>query len=223
MNVRAAAVQTSPVFLDREATVEKACGFIDTAAAGGAGLIVFPETFVPAYPDWVWRSRPWDDGASDWYARLLDQSVVIPGPATDALGEAAAAAEAYVSIGVNERDGSTLYNTVVYVGPDSTLLGAHPSSCPPAASGSCGACRDDLYGGEDDWLARGNSAIVAPDGDILAGPLVEAEGIVYADIDVARAHLAHRQIDPIGHYARPDVFQLHVDTRPKPPVELTDQ
>src|SRR5688572_13018106 len=66
-----AAVQAAPVFLDRDATVAKACGLVEKAAADGAGLVVFPETFVPTYPDWVWRSRPWDDGEAGWYDRLF--------------------------------------------------------------------------------------------------------------------------------------------------------
>ena len=106
-----AAVQAAPIFLDRQATVDKACGLVEKARADGAGLVVFPETFVPTYPDWVWRCKPWDDGEANWTERLLDQSVEVPGPATQALGEAARAAGAYVSIGVNERDGATLYNT----------------------------------------------------------------------------------------------------------------
>jgi nitrilase len=62
--VRVAAVQAAPVFLAREETVDKAVGLIEKAAAGGAGLVVFPETFVPTYPDWVWPTRPWDGHAS---------------------------------------------------------------------------------------------------------------------------------------------------------------
>ena len=57
--VLAAAVQATPVFLDREATVEKVCRLAKEAAAFGAELIVLPEAFVPGYPDWVWRSQPW--------------------------------------------------------------------------------------------------------------------------------------------------------------------
>jgi nitrilase len=300
--VLAAAIQTSPVFLDRQGTVDKACTLIDKAASEGAGLIVFPETFVPAYPDWVWRTRPWSDGAAEWYARLFDQSVVVPGPVTDSLGEAARAAKAYVSIGVNERDahGSTLYNTQLYFGPDGAFLGKHrklmPTGgerlvwgmgdgstllvldtpfgrlggltcwenymplaraamyaqgieiyCAPtwdnsdvwplsmrhiAKEGRCfvigvNFCmrasdvpadipgRDEIYAGADDWMSRGNSIIVDPDGQVLAGPLVEEEGILVAELDVAKAHASRRQFDAVGHYNRPDVFQLRVDTRAK--------
>jgi hypothetical protein len=129
--VTAAAVQATPVFLDREATVAKACRLIEEAAANGAGLVVFPETFVPTYPDWVWRSPPWGPGSA-WFARLQDQAVVVPSAATEALGRSAARAGTYVSIGVNERDpaGSTLYNTQLYLGPDGSLLGKHRKLMP---------------------------------------------------------------------------------------------
>jgi len=305
--VIAAAIQTSPVFLDRQATVEKACGLIDKAASEGAGLIVFPETFVPTYPDWVWRTQPWNDGEAQWYARLFDQSVVVPGLETEVLGEAARAAKAYVSIGVNERDanGSTLYNTQLYFGPDGAFLGKHRKLMPTggerlvwgmgdgstlpvfdtpfgrlggltcwenymplaraamyaqgievylaptwdnsdvwpvsmrhiAKEGRCyvigvNFClrasdvpadipgRDEIYAGADDWLSKGNSIIVDPEGEILAGPLVGEEGILTAEIDVAKAQKARRQFDAVGHYNRPDVFRLHVDTRPKPAAEF---
>jgi nitrilase len=64
-------------------------------------------------------------------------------------------------------------------------------------------------------MSRGNSIIVGPEGEVLAGPLVEEEGILVAELDVAKAHTARRQFDAVGHYNRPDVFQLRVDTRPK--------
>src|SRR5215207_1465269 len=79
-----AAVQASPVFLDRDATIAKVGVLTKEAAAHGAALVVFPEAFVPAYPDWVWRTTPWADGP--WYERFADQSVDVPGPACDALG-----------------------------------------------------------------------------------------------------------------------------------------
>jgi nitrilase len=129
--VTAAAVQATPVFLDREATVDKACRLIEEAAAAGAGLVVFPETFVPTYPDWVWRSPPWRT-AGEWFGRLLDQAVVVPSPATEAIGAPARQAGVWVSIGVNERDpaGSTLYNAQLYLGPDGAVTAKHRKLMP---------------------------------------------------------------------------------------------
>ena len=125
--VRAAAVQAAPRFLDRETTTEKVCRLIGEAAREGAGLIVFPEAFVPGYPDWVWRCKPWDDGAADWFGRLVAGAVVVPGPTTDAIGAAARQAGAYVVCGVDELEpnGGTVYNTLLFFGPDGSLLGKH--------------------------------------------------------------------------------------------------
>jgi nitrilase len=78
---------------------------------------------------------------------------------------------------------------------------------------------DELYrGGDDAFLSRGNTTIVGPGGEVLAGPLVGEEGIVYAELDLAGARASRRIFDPVGHYARPDVFRLTVDSRPKPAV-----
>jgi nitrilase len=77
---------------------------------------------------------------------------------------------------------------------------------------------DELYSGEEDFLSKGNAAIVDPEGEIIAGPLVGSEGIVYAEVDVAFARAARRKFDPVGHYSRPDVFRLTVDTRKMTPV-----
>ena len=82
--------------------------------------------------------------------------------------------------------------------------------------------RAGLYGDPDDWLSRGNSAIIGPDGEVLAGPLVGQEGILYAEIDTARARASRQQFDPVGHYNRPDVFRLLVDTSPRPAVIETN-
>ncbi|MDP9334106.1 MAG: carbon-nitrogen hydrolase family protein, partial [Actinomycetota bacterium] len=70
--------------------------------------------------------------------------------------------------------------------------------------------RDDIYGGDDDWMSRGNTVIVDPYGEILAGPISETEGILYAEVDVAKVRQSRRQFDVVGHYARPDVFTLTV-------------
>src|SRR5689334_12152040 len=66
--------------------------------------------------------------------------------------------------------------------------------------------------------AAGNAAIIGPGGEVLAGPLTGEEGILYAQIDTAAARANRQQFDPAGHYSRPDIFQLHVDTSPRPPV-----
>ncbi|HEX9668691.1 MAG TPA: nitrilase-related carbon-nitrogen hydrolase, partial [Thermoanaerobaculia bacterium] len=115
-----AAVQAAPVFLDRQATLEKACALIAEAGAAGARLAVFPEAFLPTYPFWVW-SVPAGDTATlrALYAELLDQSVAVPGPETERLGAAARAAGVAVAIGINERNaeasGSTLYNSLLFL------------------------------------------------------------------------------------------------------------
>jgi nitrilase len=82
--------------------------------------------------------------------------------------------------------------------------------------------RGEYYGGVDDWMSRGLATIVAPGGDILAGPVAEEERIVYADIDPGEVLRQRRQFDPVGHYARPDVFTLTVNTREQRPVRFDD-
>src|SRR5262245_35838400 len=112
-----AAVQASPVFLDRDATVDRACERIAEAGAGGAKLVVFPESFVPGYPDWVW-TVPAGRGAmlGALHAKLLGNAVTIPSDATRQLGEAAREAGVVVAIGVTEADGgASMYNTLLFI------------------------------------------------------------------------------------------------------------
>src|SRR5262245_54700385 len=97
---KVAAVQGTPGWFDRDATIDKVARLTKQAAGEGAALVAFPEAFVPNYPDWVWRSRPWSDG--DWYDRWYDQCVDVPGAACDALGAIAADAAVYLAIPVNE-------------------------------------------------------------------------------------------------------------------------
>ncbi len=78
--------------------------------------------------------------------------------------------------------------------------------------------RDGIYCGDDDWMSRGNTTIVRAGGAILAGPLTGEEGILYADLDVSAVRTSRRMFDAAGHYARPDVFRLTVDVRPKSAV-----
>jgi nitrilase len=127
--VTVAAVQSTPVLLDRDATVERLLVSVKEAAVAGAQLVVFPEAIVPGYPDWVWRVPAFSD--RDWYERLHDQAVDIPGPATDALGAAAREAGIWVAVGVTERVRSgTLYNTLLYLDADGAVAGIHRKLIP---------------------------------------------------------------------------------------------
>ncbi len=132
---RVAAVQATPVFLDRTATVEKACRLIHDAGGGGAKLAVFPEAFVPAYPFWVWFVPSGDTATlRSLYTELVEHAVTVPGPEIEQLGQAAREAGVHVVIGVNERNaeasGSTLYNTLVYIDANGRLLGKHRKLVP---------------------------------------------------------------------------------------------
>ena len=148
--VKVAVVQAAPVLFDRDATVAKTCRLAAEAAAEGAKLILLPEAFIPAYPrgltfGTVIGSRS-AEGRRTW-ERYWANSVVVPSPATEALGAAARQAGAYLAVGVVERDGEfsggTLYCTTLYFGPDGSLLGNPPSRAPPrrrdsgSASTSC--------------------------------------------------------------------------------------
>lgn len=132
-----AAVQISPAFLDRDATVDRACQAIAEAGSRGARLVVFPEAFVPGYPLWVWSIAPGQTQAlRALYAELLDQAVTVPGAAVAQLCEAARGAGVYVAIGVNERNveasGTSLYNALLFIGADGRLLGVHRKLVPTA-------------------------------------------------------------------------------------------
>ena len=305
--VTLAAVQAAYILMDQRACVDKAIMLLQQASDGGAGIVVFPEAFIPGTPIWI-DSRPIWDGDADWYAMLVDQAVVVPGAVTRALGEAARATGTYLVIGVQEREqhGSTIYNTTLYFSPEGALLGKHrklvptgsertvwgmgdgstlpvfdtphgrlsgltcwenfmplaryylysqgvdiwaaPTLAPSdgwiatmrhiALEGRCYVIgvtpclhvdqipadfphRDSLWTVDEDsdgWVESGNSVIVDPTGKIMAGPARREETILYADADLASVRAARRFFDPVGHYSRPDIFQLHVDTRPRRPV-----
>jgi nitrilase len=295
---RVAAAQLSPVLLDRDATVERACGAIAEAGRGGARLVVFPEGFVPGYPLWVWaipagQSMP----LRALYAELLDQAVTLGDASVRRLGEAARDAGVYVAVGVNERNaeasGTSLYNTLLFLGDDGRVLGAHRKLVPTAGErlvhapgdgrdlavhatplgglsglvcwenymplarqtlydrgvgvwcaptwdrgepwlstlrhvakegrtyvvGCCSAMRLDdvpdrlafkaqLGNPPNGWVNPGDSVIVDPDGKLVAGPLHEAQGLLFGDVDPEKITGPRWQLDVAGHYARPDVFRL---------------
>ena len=301
----ATAIQHPPVFLDLKQSVEKACDLISQAAKGGAKLIVFPETWLPGYPVWLdvapgaalWGSA----AATAAYRRLYQNSVPMESPVVSQLCQAAKAAQAVVVMGMNERDGGTLYNTMLYIGAEGEILGKHRKLMPTyterllwglgdgstltvvetpvgrvgglvcwehwmplacyamhaqqellhvalwptvkelhliasrnyAFEGQCFvvaagtvlqkrdlahldlALFDEIPGEPEDFLMRGGSTIIAPNVECLAGPLYDEVGMISAEIVPERAIDGRLTLDVTGHYSRPDVFQLHVNTNPQ--------
>jgi nitrilase len=307
--VRVAVVQSAPVAFDRDRTLEKTGTLVSEAAATGARLILFPEAFVSGYPrglDFGTRIGSRTPDGRELFRRYWESSVDVPGPATEVLGEAARCANAHVVIGVIERDGGTLYCSVLFFAPDGTLMGKHRKLMPTAAErvvwgfgdgstmpvfdtpiGRLGAVicwenympllRMHMYGqgiqlycaptadDRETWLptlrhialegrcfvlgcnqfarrsdypddytaiqgndattimSRGGSCIIDPLGRILAGPDFDGPTILVADLDLDEIARAKFDFDVVGHYARPDVFRLVVDDRPKLPVSRSGE
>lgn len=131
---RVAVVQTPPVYLDREKTIDRACEKIAEAAAGGAELIAFTETWLAGYPYW---GEGWGSQLQEWLAlrvRFYDNALLIPSEDTDRLCQAAARANAHVAIGCNELDSRsgvhTLYNTLLFIERSGKILGRHRKTVP---------------------------------------------------------------------------------------------
>ena len=140
--VRAAVVQAASVAFDRERTLEKAADLAADAARRGAQLVVFPEAFVSGYPRGstfgaVVGART-AEGREE-FRRYWASAVDVPGPAVDALGAIARENGVYLVMGVIEREGGTLYCTVLFFAPTGRYLGKHRKLMPTAASGSSGA------------------------------------------------------------------------------------
>jgi aliphatic nitrilase len=131
--VRGAVVQAAPVFLDREATLEKAVALIHEAGANGAEIVAFPEGFIPAHPIWFHFHSGTDRHATALSVELFKNSVEIPGPHIDALVQAAAEAGTYVVMGVCEKISGTfgsMYNTQVFISPTDGYVGKHQKLMP---------------------------------------------------------------------------------------------
>jgi len=297
--VTAACVQVEPVIFDRAATIERVAERTAEAAGAGARLVVFPETFVPAYPSSAWAKAlaGWSEpGAKEAFALLHRESLEVPGPDADRLGAIAREHGVWLVVGVNELDAQrpgTLYNSLLYWSPEGELALHHRKLVPtnherlvwgqgdgrglrafqtplgrigglicwenymPLARFSLYESGVEIYiastadDGEPwqatlqhlalesrafvvapchfqragsypedfplralidgrDLLGRGGSAILAPDGSYLAGPLYGEEGILYAELDPDVLLQARQRFDPAGHYHRPDVLRLTV-------------
>jgi nitrilase len=134
--IRVACVQAEPVVLDRDATIERLGELAAEAAGEGASLVVLPEAFIPAYPSSVWAKAlaGWGDPrAKAAFAKLAEQSIAVPSPEADRIGEAARQSGTWIVVGVTETDparNGTLYNTLLGYGPDGSLALHHRKLVP---------------------------------------------------------------------------------------------
>ncbi|OXM85662.1 carbon-nitrogen hydrolase family protein [Paenibacillus rigui] len=312
-HVKVAVVQSAPVLFDKQSAMDKIADMSREAAGQGARLIVFPEVFLPGYPRGLsFGARVGSrtaDGRRSW-ERYWQSSIDIPGHETELWGELAKELGVYLVIGVVERDTEyskgTLYNSMVYIGPDGLLLGKHRKLVPTGSErllwgqgdgstltvidtpfGTIGglicwenymplartamyaqgidiyiaptadardtwqstirhiACEGrcyvissnqfatkasypaDLDGGDeikgDDFiLSRGGSAIIGPLGDYIVEPLYNQEGILVATLDLSQVTQSRFDFDVVGHYSRPDIFQLVVNHKKQDIVRTKD-
>lgn len=136
MRHKVAVVQKPPVLLDRQGTIESVLNSIDEAVAEGAALLVFPEAYIAGYPTWIWRLRPGGDMALSGtiHERFRKNAVDLAGGDLQPVQDAAAKHGVTVVIGINELDsqfsGTTIFNTVVVIGPDGSVLNRHRKLMP---------------------------------------------------------------------------------------------
>ncbi len=302
--VRVAAVQVAPAFLDLEASLDKLDVWARKAAAEGARIVAFPETWLPGYPAWIDSSPEaaiWaHPGAKTLFARLFENAVTVPGPVTTRLGTLSKELGVTLVVGAHERAGRTLYNVLLTFGADGALLNHHRKLVPTyterlvwghgdghglkavdaagvklgglicwehwmplarqamhdtgeevhvaawpgvqemhqvasrhyAFEGRCfviavgSILRVDQMPAELPPLEKyakdpkglmipGGSAIIAPNGRYLAGPVVDQETLVVADCDLDETVREAQTLDVSGHYSRPDILEFKV--RPSPP------
>jgi nitrilase len=303
--VRVAAVQYAPDLETSDGTLRRVLEAIAEAAAKGAQLVVFPETFIPYYPYFSAVLPPAAMSAEQ--NRLYENAVSIPGPVTDALSEAARRHQTVVAVGVTERDHGSLYNTQLVFDIDGTLIVKHRKISPApherliwgegdgtsinvvdSTVGRLGAltcwehynplARFSLMAQHEEihistyigsmfgpafseqteiqlrnhalesgcfvvnataWLSDEQrasitthpdmlevisggcmTAIIGPDGKHIVPPLTEGEGILIADLDFSEITNRKRAMDSVGHYSRPDLFSLAVQSKVNPHVRI---
>jgi nitrilase len=130
-SVKVACVQAEPVIFDRDATIEKIAEIAAEAASQGAELVVFPEAFIPVYPSSRWAAAlaAGTDG-KPVFARLARESVELPSPASERLGEIARDSNVWLAAGANELDRGTIYNALLLYDPDGGLALHHRKLMP---------------------------------------------------------------------------------------------
>jgi nitrilase len=295
-NVRLALVQRTQAFLDLDGSLELLDRYAAEAKDAGADVVAFPETWLPGYPFWLdtapsaalWEHPPSEEIFSLFFRNAVD----LTGDAAARIAEVARAHEIVLVLGLHERDGGSLYNTITIHGSDGALLSRHRKLVPtyterlsggagmhaasarprrsmvssgrwsvgstgcPLRGRSCISSRSsctlrsgpgsrtciwwrrgsmpskgavlsrprggvlrrgdlpklegfaDVPGDDDELLLRGGSCIIAPSGEILAGPLMDEEGLVIAELDPELAIRGRMTLDVTGHYSRPDLFRL---------------
>ena len=312
---KAATVQTAPVFLNVEKTVDKAISFIKEAASNQAKLIAFPEVFISGYPYSNWIMTPVQ--GSKRYEELYKNSVDISGPEIQKLCLAAKDNNMHIVMGINERGKSygEIYNTNLIIDNKGVIIGKHRKLVPtwaekltwtsgdgsslkvydteigPIGTLACGentntlarftllsqgelihianyislpvappdydmaeaikiraaahsfegklftivSCstvsqeiKDALRGdvpNVDELLDRKSSAFsgfIGPNGAVIGTPLIDEEGIVYAEIDLEKCIQPKQMHDILGHYNRFDIFDLRVNTAPTRNITFID-
>src|SRR5262245_33162376 len=133
--VRVAVVQAGSILFDTPASLAKLRRLVTEAAEGGAKLAVFPEAFLGGYPkgiDFGARVGSRSPAGREWFRRYYEAAIGVPGPETEALGEAARAAGLHLVVGAIERAGGTLYCSALFVSPEGRLLGKHRKLVPTA-------------------------------------------------------------------------------------------
>ena len=322
-NPTVAIVQEASVFLNLDASVEKAISHITEAAAAGADIITFAECWLPGYPVWLDfapNAALWDDPGAKTLFRLLAENSVVAGDKYLArIQKLSTELGVYIVLGTHERAGATLYNTTFTFAPDADsptphrklvptyterlvwgrgdgsmlktvqtpwgMLGslicwehwmpfaraamhaqheflhvaqwpivkdmhqvasrhyAFEGRCAVAAAGSI-MTKDEIVAGfnslnvnepevhamlasmpgdDGDFVHNGGSSIVGADGEYLASPVFDRPGTVSATIDLSMQREAWQTLDTDGHYSRPDIFELTVNTTPQPGVKFEDK
>jgi predicted amidohydrolase len=302
--VKAAVIQAEAVYYDLAASVAKATEWISKAAAQGAQIVTFGETWLPGYPSWLDvcpGAGLWGNASTkEVFARLHANSVRIPGPEIDTFREQCKSLGIVLVLNINERvegqaGAGTLYNTMITIDATGEIVNKHRKLMPtyterlvwgqgdtcgleavPTAAGRVGAlicwehwmplarqvvhqsdeqihiatwpgvnemhqvasrsyafegrcyvlaagdlmrARDlpqefgvppQLASDPDQFVIAGGSAIIAPDGRYLAGPVYNEEAILIADLDLGEIVRERMTLDVTGHYSRPELFDFRV-------------